>query len=830
MNGLSQKDIPRLQQQFGKNLLKINQGRRLIRICLETIAEPMFILLAIACALYFILGQSAEAFMMVAALAFVSAISLFQEVKSSKALKSLQQLTEPRVRVIRDGSEQEVNIEDLVPGDLFIINEGEKVPADAEVLQQNDFSVNESILTGESFAVEKNEAEAKIIYQGTVVNSGRCMARVTATAGNTVLGKIGTSIITYVNSKTQLQQQVDSFVKRFALFGISAFFVIFLVNFLHTKDVVVSILFGLTLAMSAIPEELPVAFSSFMALGAYHMSRLGIITRQPQIVEILGAVNIICLDKTGTITENKMKVAAVYDLEQNALPEKNKEISPSTLLFGMLASERDPFDAMEKAIVEAYRSSAGANAGEWKMIYEFPLEGKPPMMTHVYEAEGTKVAAAKGGVERVLGNCKLASAEKDRLSGIAKSFASKGYRVLAVAGAYHDKDEWPAKQDDFDWQLKGLIALYDPPKSFISHVFKELHEAGITIKLVTGDYPETALAIAEETGLTSDSNYVTGEEVIKASDEELQRLALKEIVFARMYPEEKLRVINALKREGNIVAMTGDGVNDGPALKAANIGIALGHKGTEVARQAADLILTDDDLQKLAEAIRQGRKIFTNLKKAFRYIISIHIPIIFTASLPLLFGWMYPNIFTPIHVIFMEIIMGPTCSIFFEREPVEEYIMKMPPRKKHAWLFTKEEIFISILQGLIITSGILLLYYVYMSSGFTLQEVRTIVFTTLVLSNIFLTFVNRSFHDTLLTTIRYKNNLTVPILFISLFFLAMIYWSPFVRGHFGMTVISAGDFIICVVTAFIAVGWFELYKANLKRIERGHSTDYNHAF
>jgi P-type Ca2+ transporter type 2C len=833
MHGLTDLEVRSLLQQYGENTLHINDSKRFAKILLDIVREPMFLLLAAASLLYFILNQVAEGFMMITALCIVAAISLFEEVKSSKALEALQQLTEPKVKVIRNGKEEEVEMRFIVPGDLVIVEEGSKIPADAKVIDKNDLSVNESILTGESLPVEKtNQEGSDLIFQGTVVNSGRCIAKVLATGGNTELGKIGKSIITYATTKTELQKQIDVFVKRLAFFGIAAFIVIFFLNYFRNHEFITSLLYGLTLAMSAIPEEIPVAFSSFMALGAYHISRSGVIARQPLTVENLGAVNIICLDKTGTITENKMKLAAIYDHASAKLLTATEDAAKfsTVLYYGLLASEKDPFDPMEIAIVDAYKKNNGA-VPQMNMTSEYPLQGHPPMMTHVYEKQGTTIASAKGGVERLIKCCYLQQDEAGKIIEQAKALASKGHRVLAVASATHAHGlKLPAIQDDFNWRFEGLLSLYDPPKTYVNKVFKEFYEAGINVKLLTGDFPETAMSIAGETGLQSKNDFITGEEVMHFDDNELYQNIKDRTVFARMFPEAKLRVIKSLIENGNIVAMTGDGVNDGPALKAANIGIAMGKKGSEVARQSADLIITDDDLEKLTGAIKLGRTIFNNLKKAIRYIISIHIPIILTASLPLLFGWKYPNVFTPIHVIFLELIMGPTCSIFFEREPVEEGIMKARPRNRSAGLFRRSEFIISILQGLIITSGILILYYYFMENGASLQKVRTIVFTTLILSNIFLTFANRSFVHSIFKTIRYKNNLVLPVLFFSLFFLFIIHAVPFIREHFGMLLISAGEFAICFATAFIAVMWFEIYKTGLPYLQPLAWTDHKHTF
>jgi Ca2+-transporting ATPase len=824
MPGLTNNEASELLQLHGKNIFQVSESRRNVKIIWDVIKEPMFLLLVFACLLYFILGENSEGMMMIAAIIFVSAISIYQEVKSSNALKALQELTEPEVKVIRDGIQASISVDLLVPGDLILLEEGNKVPADANVIRQNDLTVNESLVTGESLPVNKDEI-SNTLYQGTLINSGRCEAIVIATGSRTLLGKIGRSITANTVTATRLQISLNRFVKRFAFFGIAAFLLVFLINYINSKSLVSSLLFGLTLAMSAIPEEIPVAFSSFMALGAYHMSKLGIISRQPLTIENLGAVNIICLDKTGTITENKMTVHSIYDhassavIEMPGIKQKNSEV----LYYGLLASEEDPFDAMERAIVEAYKKADGEMPG-LKIKTEYPLGGNPPMMTHVYDVNGSLIVASKGAVERIIKVCGLGGSVAEKILEISRSFAIKGQRVLGIAGTQHD-GPLPPDQENFNWQFKGLISLYDPPRPFVKNVLGQFYDAGINIKLLTGDFPETAMSIAKQTGIHSPGKFYTGNDILSATENELHNMVNEVNIFARMFPEAKMKVIHSLMHQGNIVAMTGDGVNDGPALKAANIGIAMGKRGTEVARQSAGLIITDDDLRKVAEAIRQGRKIFINIKKAIRYIISIHIPIILTASVPLLLGWKYPNIFTPIHIIFLELIMGPTCSVFYEREPVESNVMKLPPAKKES-LFRKDEVGISVLQGITITIGILVLYLLLIRDGYSLEAVRTMVFTTLILSNIFLTFVNRSFTNTFSETIRYKNNLVVPVLAISPCFLLLIHLVTPLRQLFGLDVISFQEFIICFLTSFISVAWFEIYKTELMRVTRLRNPDH----
>lgn len=820
IRGLSTGEVSLLRQQFGKNIFQGGQSRRFIHFLWDIVKEPMFILLAVACSLYFVLGSGNEGVMMLVAMLFVAAISLYQEIKSSRAMDALKQLTAPKVTVIRDGAEHVLNTEDLVPGDVILLAEGMNVPADAVILQSNDLSLNESIISGESLPVEKNESgKDNILYQGTTINSGKCIARVSATGNNTELGKLGKIVGTYQLPKTLLQLQVNRLVQRLAIFGLAGFLIIFFLNYLHHKEWTASLLFALTLAMSAIPEEIPVAFSSFMALGAHKMSRLGIISRQPQIVENLGAVSVICLDKTGTITENKMKVKAIYSYDTDTLTnleEGTSLQSQNVLFYGALASENDPFDAMEKGIWEAYINYIGGqHHQQLKMIYEYPLQGQPPMMTHVYEKGNLNIAAAKGATERILKVCKLREEEKIKITAYARSLASNGYRVIGVASALRDDMGLPEAQEGFSWRFEGLVALYDPPRKNIAEVLRQFYDAKIVVKLLTGDYAETAINIAGQVGILNHSESVSGERVMEMNDSELRDVIKYVNVFARMFPHAKMKVIEALKANGEIVAMTGDGVNDGPALKSANIGIAMGKKGTEIARQASDLILTDDNLEKLVTAINEGRKIFTNLKNATRYIISIHIPIVLTASVPIILGWRFPNIFTPIHIIFMELIMGPTCSIFFEKEPGEtDSNMLRKPGKSGRSLFTSKELFISFLQGILIAVGALGVYHYFMNNNATMEETRTIVFTTLILSNVFLTFADRSFTRTIFYTSRFKNGFALLILVISVLFLASFLLIPFVRDLFQLAEISSGQFWLCFVVAFSSVFWFEIYKAS----------------
>jgi Ca2+-transporting ATPase len=817
-NGLRETDLPALTKLYGKNIFKDGGRVGFLKTIWDIVREPMFGMLLIACSIYFVLGETDEGILMMIAIIFVSGISFYQEVKSSRALLALRQYTEPKVTVIRDGREQIIFSEDLLPGDIMKLEEGKKIPADGIVLQANDLTVNESILTGESVPVDKNtDATSKQLFQGTTINSGMCYVQVTDTGNKTRLGKLGKSISQISNSKTLLQNQIGRFVRIMAFFGIVAFIIIWFVNYLHSRDLIQSLLLGLTLAMSAVPEEIPVAFSSFMALGSSHMARLGIITRQPQTIENLGSVSVICLDKTGTITENKMRVSKLYDFGTDYLEDLNGAgvLKNRVLLrHARMASEADPFDSMEKAILESYNHHQDPEDEEkYQMVYEYPLSGYPPMMTHVYRSGDKILVSAKGAPERIFRICRLAGPDIRRMENIIQQLASAGYRVLGVSSTLNHIGGFPELQDDFNWEFDGLLALYDPPKENVQEVFEKWYHAGIKIKMVTGDYMETANNIANQTGIKDAGQGVTGEQIMELSARELQTVVMESNIFSRMFPEAKLKMVEALKANGLVVAMTGDGVNDAPALKSSHIGIAMGSKGTEIAKEAADLVITDDNLDKITDAILQGRKIYNNLKKAIRYIISIHIPIIFTASLPVLLGWRYPNIFTPIHVIFLELIMGPTCSIFYEREPAERNLMDKNPRPPKQNMFSAKELLISIVQGLVITTGLLSQYFYYMQHGYPIEYVRTVVFTTLILSNIFLTFTNRSFEESLNKTFRYKNSLVPYVLSISVIFLLSILFINPVRNIFKLTSIGLNHFFACLLTSLLCTAWFELYKA-----------------
>ena len=818
--GLTAAAVAESREKHGRNRLAADAQTGLLSTMKEVVAEPMFLLLLAACAVYFALGRGAEAVTLIVALLAVAGISVYQAVRSDRALDALRELTQPQAQVRRNGVLAAVPVEDLVVGDAVLVEEGSRIPADGTLAEANDFAADEAILTGEAVPVAK--AVGDPVFAGTSTAAGSAWLTLTAVGGQTRLGLIGRSMAGITTEKTPLQLQVRRFVLRMAWVGAGAFALVFGVNYARSGDWVTALLFGLTLAMSILPEEIPVAFSSFMALGAARLSRLGVLTKQPQTVESLGSATVICADKTGTLTQEGMSVRQLYDGAAQALVPVPGPLAPAAsavLAYARWASETEPFDAMEKALVAAYAAADPAGAAALPpMRHEYPLAGQPPMMTHVRQApNGELLVAGKGAVERILAVCHLAPTVAEQLREVTRQLSAQGYRVLGVARGTYGGADFPAAQDDFAWSFLGLVALENSPKANAAAVIKSFGEAGIKVKMITGDFPETAQAIARQVGLPGADTLLTGQQVMALDVAALRQQATATAVFARMFPEAKLRVVEALKANGEVVAMTGDGVNDGPALKAAHIGVAMGRRGTEVARQAASLVLVDDDLGSMVVAIAQGRRIYQNFKKAVFYVVSIHIPIVLTVAVPLLAGWEWANLFTPVHIIFLELVMGPTCSIAFENEPAEAGQMQQPPRPLTATFLAGAELARSMVQCLGIAAAVLGVYYGAMQRGEPVAVGRTLVFATLVLSNIGLTLVNRSFTQSVFRTLRVPNRVLWLMLALTLGLLLTTLLVPAARQLFGFAPVSAGALGWCALAALVGVGWVEGYKAVLRR-------------
>jgi Ca2+-transporting ATPase len=822
--GLTDIEVQDSRAQFGNNEQIHKQKYRWWLALFELLKEPMLLLLIAVAIIYFILGQNNEAYFMLAAIIAVSGISFYQDNRSRKALEALEKLNEPLSTVFRNGVEKRIPTKEIVINDLVIAKEGNTINADGEIVHSNDFSVNESALTGEAYAVFKSEkTENKTIYSGTLVASGLAVYKVSKIGPETEIGKLGSSLLSIKEEATPLQIQIEKFVKAMAIIGIVIFLLVWAVYFWKTHNLLNSLLKGLTLAMSILPEEIPVAFTTFMALGSWRLMKEGVIVKKIRTVETLGSATIICTDKTGTITENKMSLQSVYAFSSDQLYEKEgwkNEDAKKVIEIAMWGSEPVPFDPMEKSLHREYEKTTTAdNRRDYSMVHEYPLDGKPPMMTHVFQnMEGRRIIAAKGGPETIIKVSNLNAEEKTRVYKVIDTLASKGYRILGVGYSEFKGTDYPKDQQDLPFHFVGLVVFYDPPKANIQQVIQQFYDAGIQVKVITGDNSITTSAIAEKAGIKKANCVMEGEQLMQLDSTEMLKAIHSTTLLTRMFPEAKLAVVDALKKDNQIVAMVGDGVNDGPALKASHIGVAMGKKGTEIAKTAADLILVDDDLSKMVVAVAAGRRIYTNLKKAVQYIVSIHIPIILTVSLPLFFGWVYPDIFTPVHVIFLELIMGPMCSIVYENEPEEKNSMLQMPRQLGSTFLSLKEMGISIIQGIVITIGILFVYQLTVQNAGGENLTRTMVFTTLVFSNIILSLVNRSFYYSVFTSLKNKNNMMVFVNSITLLMLAMIIYINPIAHFFAVVPLQLHQIGICILASTASVGWIEIWKWNKRRI------------
>lgn len=818
LKGLTESEVAASRKKYGYNRLEAVKKESWADLLLNILKEPMLILLICVSFIYVLTGDYGEALFMFAAIVGVTAISFYQDNRSKKALEELEKLNEPLSKVIRDSKIIDIPTFEIAVGDLCITEEGNLINADGRIVHSNDFSVNESSLTGESFSVFKDsKSEDNKVYSGTITVSGLAVFEVENIGKETRVGKIGQSILNIKTEISPLQLQIRNFVKGMAVIGLIIFLAVCIFSFVKTGDFVTSLLSGLTLAMSVLPEEIPVAFTTFMALGAWKLMREGIIIKRSSIVETLGSVSVICTDKTGTITENSMQLKHLYDYRSDRTYEETEFETTGLhelIDYAMWSSEPVPFDPMEITLHKVYEQNRKPDQRkDYQLFHEYPLEGKPPMMTHLFENEQKdRIIAAKGAPEAIISVSSLSEEEKNKIRTLIKNFGEQGYRVLGVARSHFEGNDFPDKQQDFKFDFLGLTVFYDPPKKGIKEVFKHIYDAGIKVKVITGDNADTTRAIALQAGIENKTLPVNGSEIAGYSQTELIKVSEDTTLFTRMFPEAKLEVVSALKAQGHVVAMLGDGVNDGPALKAAHIGVAMGNKGTEIAKSAAALVITNDDLDKLVIGVAAGRRIYANIKKAVQYIISIHIPIILTVSLPLFLGWVFPHIFTPVHVIFLELVMGPTCSIVYENEPMEKNAMKRPPRALTDTFLNWRELTISIIQGLIITAGILWIYQYSLGLGNDEPKTRSLVFSTLIFANILLSLVNRSFYYSIFESFKNRNFLLTGISVLVLVLLLFILYVKPVSAFFSVTPLEAKELGMTLIVAAISVLWFEVYK------------------
>jgi Ca2+-transporting ATPase len=831
IQGLTEQEALERLAEDGYNELPAAKKRNIYHILWDVIREPMFLMLIACGVLYLMVGDREEALMLLGFVFVIIGITLYQEQKTERALEALRDLSSPRALVIRDGKQQRIAGREVVREDIVLISEGDRVPADAVLLSGSNVSVDESLLTGESVPVRKRAWDGCLemgrpggddlpfVYSGTLVVKGQGVTEVRATGPRTEIGKIGKALQILEPEETILQRQTRKIVRNFAIAGLSMCVLVVIVFGLTRGDWLNGFLAGLTLAMASLPEEFPVVLTIFLALGAWRISLRKVLTRRVPAVEMLGAATVLCVDKTGTLTQNRMTVTKLnvhgeqYDVDgkQLMLPEHLHEV----VEYSILASPVDPFDPMEKAMKElGGRTLANTDHlhKDWTLVREYPLSEKLLAMSDVWRSPNAEdfLVAAKGAPEAIVDLCHFNEIQSKELNDQVTQMANKGLRVIGVAKAHFKAPALPTEQHDFVFEFVGLLGLSDPIRPEVPNAVKECYTAGIRVIMITGDYPGTAKNIAHQIGLKPLDSIITGPELERMSDVELQERIKTTCVFARVVPEQKLRIVTALKANGEVVAMTGDGVNDAPALKAAHIGIAMGGRGTDVARESAALVLLDDNFASIVAAVRMGRRIFDNLKKAMAFIFSVHIPIAGMSILPVLLG--EPLALLPVHVLFLELIIDPACSVVFEMENEEPDVMQRPPRKLDSPLFGRAMIFSGLIQGLGILAVVAGVYEFALNQNLGAGEARMFAFVSLVIGNLGLIFSNRSRTQSIITSLRIPNKALWWVSGGALFFLILVLSVPALREIFQFAPLHQWEMALLFVTGLSSILFAESVK------------------
>jgi len=854
--GLSAAEAARRLREEGPNALPGGERRTLLSIALETMREPMFLLLLAAGTLYLVFGDLQEGLTLFGFVLVTLTLTLVQEGRTERAIEALRDLTSPRALVIRDGMPQRIAGRDVVRGDLLKLSEGDRVPADALLVSADGVRADESLLTGESVPVGKRLAlaaeldaaatagaaearrmppggdELPMVYAGTLVVQGQAMARVTATGARSEIGRIGTALGTVASERTPLQRQTAVLVRRLALLALALSLSLVLMHGLQRGDWLQALLAGIALAMAMLPEEYPVVLTVFPALGARRLSKEGVLTRRINAIETLGATTVLCSDKTGTLTENRMTVThlvaggvaadqrlAVPTGEGAELPEPFHAL----VEVAILASVVDPFDPMEKAfhqLGQRFLADTEHLHRDWRLVQAYALSPALRAMSHVWASgasavDGMQTVAAKGAPEAVVDLCHLGEADRNRIAAVVDELAAQGLRVLGVARGRFAGRDWPASEHDFDFEFLGLLGLADPVRAEVPAAVAECRAAGIRVLMITGDYPATARAVARQAGLAEgDADVLSGDEIAALSDDALRERLARVSVCARIAPDQKLRIVQALKARGEIVAMTGDGVNDAPALRAAHVGVAMGGRGTDVARESSSLVLVDDNFASIVRAVRLGRRIFDNLRKAMSYILAVHVPIAGMALLPVLFGW--PPLLYPMHIALLELIIDPACSVAFENEPAEPDVMHRPPRDAAAPLFGGATLWLALLQG----TGVLvavLLAHAWAAPRLPEAQARAFAFATLVTGNLALILSNRSARGSLWSTLRTPNAILWWVIGGAVALLMAALYSPWAVQVLRFAPLPAPALAGAFALGLLSVVWFEALKAVLRR-------------
>ena len=835
LRGLTEAGAQARLETHGYNELPRANRRTAFRIILEVVREPMLALLLGSGAIYLALGDRKEAVILLTFASMSVLITVIQEARTERVLEALRDLTSPRALVIRDGERRRIAGRDVVCGDLVVLAEGDRVPADAVLLEQHDLHTDESLLTGESIAVRKTARrdggppavqrpggdDLPFVFSGALVVRGTAIGEVIATGVHSEFGKIGQSLSTLETEPPRLQAQTRRLVRVFAAVGGTVSVLAVVLYGTMRGGWLDAILAGIALGMSMLPEEFPVVLTVFMAMGAWRISRARVLTRRAAAIETLGSATVLCTDKTGTLTENRMSVAELRmpDGEvfrprdtSTALPEAFHDL----VEFSVLASAKDPFDPMEKAFHDLGRQhltgTGHAHGPQWTLLHSYALRPDLLAMSQVWQRDAAAedaVVAVKGAPEAIGDLCRLSAADRAALTLAVNTMATGGLRMLGVARARFSGRSWPATQRGFTFEFLGLVGLADPLRTSVPDAVNQCRSAGIRVVMITGDYPETARAIADQAGLDV-TDVVTGRELDALSDAELAARVRTVTVFARIMPEQKLRIVNAFKANGDIVAMTGDGVNDAPSLKAAHIGIAMGGRGTDVAREASSIVLLDDDFGSIVTAIRLGRRIYDNLRKAMGFIFAVHVPIAGLALLPLLVG--LPILFGPMHIAFLEMVIDPVCSLVFEAETEEDDVMRRPSRAPDAPLFSGALIGWSLLQGLFALVLVSAIFLEASRRGMPEAEVRALTFFSLVLAIVGLIFVNRSFSASLVTALQRPNAALAWVSVAVTTMLGLTLLWPFASDLFRFGPLHADDLLLTIGAGAIVLVALELVK------------------
>lgn len=828
--GLSAAEIRLRLQQDGYNELPRPERRTPLRIVLEVLREPMLALLLCGGVVYLLLGDLRESVLLLAFGGMSVVITIVQETRTERVLETLRELTSPRALVVREGERRRIPGREIVRGDLLVLGEGDRVAADAALVEARDLAVDESLLTGESVPVRKRAVEHAVmadhrpggedqpfVYSGSLVVRGEGLACVEATGPRSEIGKIGLSLHGLRAEPPRLQQQTARLVRLCFLGGAVVSLAAVLLYGMLRGDWLQALLGGIAIGMAMLPEEFAVVLTVFMAMGAWRISKARVLTRRAAAIEVLGSATVLCTDKTGTLTQNRMSVAELRLPDgpcMRAVSSEGAHIEPAFFELARcaaLASSPEPFDPMEKALHAFAPEALEDSEGRRTLMRSYGLRPELLAMTQVWQSsrqEGLFVAA-KGAPEAIARLCRLKAGDQDAMRGAAGAMAEDGLRVLGVAVAVHDGQSLPSSQDAFAFRFVGLVGLADPLRPQVPEAVRECRSAGIRVAMITGDYPATAVAIANQAGVDA-SEVMTGEEIERADEPELAERVKHVNVFARVLPNQKLRVVQAMKRNGEIVAMTGDGVNDAPSLRAAHIGIAMGGRGTDVAREASSIVLLDDDFGSIVAAVRLGRRIYDNLRKAMAFIFAVHVPIAGLALLPLVFG--LPLVLGPVHIAFLELIIDPVCSLVFEAEREERDVMKRPPRPADSELFSWALVGWSILQGALAFALVATMFVVALRAGIPADEARTLAFIALVVCVAALVLVNRSFSASFLSAFFRPNPALLWIfLTIALVLAAALFWPP-ASSLFRLGSLHPDDLMMTLGAGLLVLTVLELLK------------------